>query len=410
MSTRRIFAIILTTLLAALALAACNLPSTEDAQSPTQDPNLIYTAAAMTVQAQLTQNAVGTPIVAPSQTPGVAQPTGTTVVVPPTNTSAAPTAVPSTAVPPTKTSVPPTATVFVPCDRASFVSDVTFPDNSELAPGTTFVKTWRIRNNGSCTWTSSYALVFVSGAAMSGPASVQFINAGATVAPGSTVDVSVTLTAPATPDTYRGDWKLRNAAGATFGIGDNAEKSFWVQIKVVSPKTPTPSVTPTPNVNVVFDFISRGPDAQWRNATTIIPWGDPPDDSDGVAVDLNNAKAENNKTYSRALATYPQRITDGMISGQYPIYTVQNGDHFRATIGLRTGCEDGKVRYQLKYVDSGGEVLLGEWLEACEGKVVDIDLNLSALTGKVVQFVLVVKAEGVADGDLALWISPRIER
>jgi len=409
MFTRRIYVLILTIVLAAFALAACNLPSSEETQSPTQDPNLIYTAAAMTVQAQLTQSVAGTPVAPASQTPAPAQPTSTTVVVAPTSTTAVlpPT---NTSVPPTKTSVPPTATVFVPCDRASFVSDVSFPDNSELAPGTTFVKTWRIRNNGSCTWTSSYALVFVSGAAMSGPASLQFINAGATVAPGSTVDVSVTLTAPATPDTYRGDWKLRNAAGATFGIGDNADKSFWVQIKVVSPKTPTPTVTPTPNVNVVFDFISRGPDAQWRNATTTLPWGDPPDDSAGVAVDLNNAKAENNKTYSRTLATYPQRITDGIITGQYPLYTVQNGDHFRATIGLRTGCEDGKVRYQLKYVDSGGEVLLGEWLEACDGKVVDIDLNLSGLTGKVVQFVLVVKAEGVADGDLALWISPRIER
>jgi hypothetical protein len=285
---------------------------------------------------------------------------------------------------------------------------MTFPDNSELTPGTTFVKTWRIRNNGSCTWTSSYALIFISGDAMGGPASVQFTTG--TVAPGATVDISVTLKAPDSPGTYRGEWKLRNAAGASFGIGENADKTFWVQIKVVTPKTATPTATATPNVTVAYDFITRGPDAQWRNGSGTIPWGDPPDDWAGVAVDLPNAKMEDNKTYNRTLATYPQKITDGIVSGLYPAYTVQNGDHFRATIGLRTGCEDGKVRFQVRYVEAGGEVLLGEWLEACDGHLVSIDLNLSALSGKTVQFMLVVKAEGVPDGDFALWVSPRIER
>ena len=405
MSAKKTLTLILIILFSALALAACNLPSGGNG-SPTQDPNLIYTAAAMTVQAQLTQNAVGTPIVLPTQTPITFPPTNTPgVVIPPTSVPL-PTNTPPPP-PPTNTSVP--ATAYVPCDRASFVSDVSFPDNSELAPGTTFVKTWRIRNNGSCTWTSSYALIFSSGDAMGGPASVQFTTG--TVAPGATVDISVTLVAPQTPDTYRGEWKLRNAAGASFGIGDNADKTFWVQIKVVTPKTPTPTLTATPNVNVTFDFITRGPDAQWRNGSSSLPWGDPPEDSPGVAVDLTNIKMENNKTYSRVLATYPQRIDDGLIRGMYPAYAVQSGDHFRATIGLRTGCEGGKVRFQLKYVIAGGEeVLLGEWLEACEGNVVNVDLDLSFLSGKTVQFILIVKTEGSPDGDLSLWASPRIER
>jgi hypothetical protein len=101
-------------LLGVLALSACNLPQ-GGTQSPTQDPNLIYTAAAQTVQAQLTQNAIGTPIAVPSQTPVPAQPTNT-VVVPPTS-APLPT---STSQPlPTSTTAPP-ATAFVPCDRASF--------------------------------------------------------------------------------------------------------------------------------------------------------------------------------------------------------------------------------------------------------------------------------------------------
>ena len=55
-------------------------------------------------------------------------------------------------------------------NQASFVSDVTVPDDTVVPAGSTFVKTWRIRNDGTCTWTpGSYALVFTGGDALSGP-------------------------------------------------------------------------------------------------------------------------------------------------------------------------------------------------------------------------------------------------
>jgi hypothetical protein len=45
------------------------------------------------------------------------------------------------------------------------------------------------------------------------------------VNPGQTMDISVNLKAPGSPGDYRGDWKLRNAAGVTFA-------SFYVEITV----------------------------------------------------------------------------------------------------------------------------------------------------------------------------------
>jgi len=51
--------------------------------------------------------------------------------------------------------------------------------------------------------------------------------------PNGTLDVSVTLKAPGTTGTYRGDWKLKNASGVIFGLGANAADTFYVQIKVV---------------------------------------------------------------------------------------------------------------------------------------------------------------------------------
>jgi hypothetical protein len=291
------------------------------------------------------------------------------------------------------------------------VSDITYPDNTEVIVGTTFVKTWRLKNNGSCTWTSAYALVFESGDAMGGPAAAQLTSG--TVPSGSTIDVSVTLRASDSPGTYRGNWKLRNAAGLVFGIGEYADKPFWVQIKAVSAvptSTVTPTPTTTPQVFVGYDFVSKGPDAQWRNATTILPWGDPQDDAQGVAVDLASAKLEDNKTYNRLLATYPQRINDGMISGLYPSYIIQNGDHFRTQLGFRADCTNGKVRYQLKYLEGSIETMLGEWVETCDGNLLNLDINLSSLAGKSLQFIFIVKAEGSPDSDKSVWVNPRIER
>jgi hypothetical protein len=115
------------------------------------------------------------------------------------------------------------------CDRGQFVSDVTVPDGTLLAPGTTFNKTWRLRNAGSCTWTISYQLVFFSGAQMGGPSAVALPN---TVAPGQTVDLSVSLVAPNTAGSYRGYWMFRNAAGELFGLGSHASEPWRVDIKV----------------------------------------------------------------------------------------------------------------------------------------------------------------------------------
>lgn len=376
--------------------SACNLPQRAPV-TPT-DPSLVYTAAALTVQAQITQGVVNTPVQLTPQPGGTQVPTSI-----PTNTSPA-----LTTAPPSATSVPPGTTPSAPCDRAAFEEDVTYPDDTEVSAGSSFVKTWRLKNNGSCTWTSNYSVVFDNGDAMGGPASTPFTSG--TVSPGQVVDISLTLTAPQNQGTYRGEWKLRNSAGTEFGTGTNGDKPFWVQIKVVVPGTATPTPTQTPVVTVGFDFISRGPDAEWRNASTVLPWGDPVDDSPGVVVDLEDIEMENDREYSRVLATYPEKVENGLISGLYPNYAVQNGDHFRALLGFRNNCGVGKVRYQLIYVENGVENQLGAWLKNCDGSLQSIDIDLSSLQGKNIQFKLIVNGEGTWNDDKSVWVSPRIER
>jgi hypothetical protein len=278
---------------------------------------------------------------------------------------------------------------------------VTYPDGTDVAPGTTFVKTWRLRNNGTCTWNSSYTLVFVSGDAMSGPAA-QALTTG-TVAPGQEIDISVTLKAPATPKTYTGIWKLRNGAGVIFGLGEDASKAFFVKIDVVQ------AITPTPQAEVVFDLLAQAQDAEWRNATDVLPFGDPDNDAPGVAAYAKNVTLENGKTYAKVLATYPERITDGVITGLFPSYKIHDGDHFRTQIGLRDGCEGGKVQFRFGYKEGANDVIIDKWTKSCDGTLLTIDIDLSDLAGHTVQFIFEVSTQGSFKNDRSMWVSPRIE-
>jgi hypothetical protein len=123
-------------------------------------------------------------------------------------------------------------------DQATFISDVTIPDKTHIEAGKSFEKTWRLKNSGTCTWTTSYAMVFASGSQMGGSAVVALPKS---VSPNGTVDLKVTLTAPNANGTYTGNWKLRNASGVIFGLGTKADQPFWVQIVVGTSSQPTQS-------------------------------------------------------------------------------------------------------------------------------------------------------------------------
>ncbi len=227
-----------------LVTLACNPPGS----SALSDLDKQSTAVAETVAAQMTEQNSGQP---QPQDPPQAQPLAGTATFTPE---------PSMTTPPTATITPtftPTATVTsVPCNRASFVSDVNYPDGSEVHVNNGFVKTWRLQNTGSCTWTSGYKLIFSHGDRMGAPDEV--VLTGGTVSPGQTVDVSVNLTAPGSVGTYKGYFKLKGSDGDVFGIGASGTNPFWTEIKVVplifiiTPLIITPLVIITPQATVTY--------------------------------------------------------------------------------------------------------------------------------------------------------------
>ncbi len=121
------------------------------------------------------------------------------------------------------------------CDSAVYVSDVTIPDGTVIAPGQSFVKKWALLNNGTCTWGTSYGLAFSSGDLMGGTTTAVTVP----VPPGNQSVMAVNLTAPTTNGSYTGTWRMQNASGQPFG------NFITVVIKVGGGNTATPGPSPT---------------------------------------------------------------------------------------------------------------------------------------------------------------------
>ena len=165
------------------------------------------------------------------------------------------------------------------CDRAQFITDVTVPDGTIFTSGAVFTKTWRLKNIGSCKWTTSYALVFDTGDKLGGPTSVNLPNS---VAPGQTVDISINLTAPSSAGHYIGYWKFKNASGVLFGIGSTGNKSWWVEINVSGG-----------GAGVAYDFAANYCSASWYSIQGSLPCPGTDGDSRGFVLKVDKPQLEN---------------------------------------------------------------------------------------------------------------------
>ena len=199
------------------SLAACG------SATPTTDPSLAYTQVWQTVEAAQTQTGLfftATPAI--SDTPiasSTPRPTHTPLI-----TATLPAGLPTTTAFPLNTFSTPTGVLTVPattqstaCDNMVGVADVTYPDNSVVPAGTVFIKTWSIKNQGPCTWSTKYKLIFGWGGAGTKWNTTPPTYLTADILPGETVDVSVSLTAPTSSGTYGAHFRMQNSNGYNFG-------------------------------------------------------------------------------------------------------------------------------------------------------------------------------------------------
>jgi hypothetical protein len=186
------------TLTAALLLAAC-APATP--VQPTPDILAIRTSAAYTVVAEIT-------LIANSFTPTPEPPTETPEPPTPTATNTA-----DTTTDPTLAAL---GTPAEPCAKLIFdpaTVDVTIPDGALMTPGQVFVKTWKIKNTGACSWGNGYGLIYSYGEKMDG----QPQPFSKVVQPGEEVDVSVQFKAPDKIGAYTSAWQMADDKGTVIG-------------------------------------------------------------------------------------------------------------------------------------------------------------------------------------------------
>jgi hypothetical protein len=187
--------------------------------TPTVDPQMVMTEVAQTVMAELTQTALLTP-----------SPTAT---MPPTAT---PLPLPTQALPPAPTAssggtgLAPTLPAASP-DNATWIEDITVPDDTLFAKNSKFTKTWKIENSGTTTWNSSYALIYLDGTPIPENTVISIVN---DVKPKVQVELSVVMQAPSSDGTYTVYFRMMNDKGQLFG------DVLYVRF-VVGAVTPTPA-------------------------------------------------------------------------------------------------------------------------------------------------------------------------
>jgi len=247
----------LTVILMLIILSACSLGKTNDvmalqtqAVQTAQAQSLMQTSL-VEVQTQMQQTVQGTATDTPQPTielptlpplmptnPPLATLDAQSPPVPPQDAS--PVGWPTATQPPTIAAGSPAATAATGAapqtsptasgaDRADYASE-TVPDGTQFLPGQEFTKVWRLQNTGITTWTTDYAIVFDSGSRMDAPEASQ-LALNQSITPGMVVEISLQMKAPQTEGRYKGYWKLRNADGQTFGVGD-LSVAFWVDIIV----------------------------------------------------------------------------------------------------------------------------------------------------------------------------------
>jgi hypothetical protein len=227
------------TILMVVALTGCNMGQAAQPTPTAIDLDAVKTSAAATAFVELTQIASAAPpnftaTAAPSDTPSVSETPGG----PATNTPAAGGLTPSetplvgggTPFDLTATAIPSLTPLTVGggsgggpvCKNSQYGGDVSIPDGTVMKPWQKFVKIWKVRNTGTCTWDQGFSFRAWSGPPSMGTSSkiVPYtIGNDKTdwIAPGAAVDIGIDMYAPGDPGDYVAHWAMYDDNGKQFG-------------------------------------------------------------------------------------------------------------------------------------------------------------------------------------------------
>ena len=368
-------------------LAACT--GGQPSPTPVDQLDIIRTSAASTIEAMTTsivatekgaQTATSQAVMLATPTPQPVEPTPEPNPMETQNPTSEPTG--TTAVPGTDQN----------CNLAGFVSE-TIPDGSQFYPGTAFTKTWTLKNEGTCTWTTGYNVVYVWGSAMGAPTSQPISDKA--IAPGETVTITVPFVAPNGPGGYRAEFKLRTSEGVIFAFR-NEDATFWVEIQVRGD-----------SINLADSYCS----ATWTSPTGKLNCPGQPGDAGGYVYSDNRPILENgSQDDETALWLGLYNADDSYLQGSFPAMTIPANARFTAVLGCMRGNTACDVKFSLNYEDSSGNLReLAAWSEIHNLQFQRLDVDLGSLGGKQVKIVLLLKANGSPSGDVIHLLKPEIK-
>ena len=207
LKNKKWFGVIVLLVAVILTITACTTGSAE----PTLDPNVIYTEAALTVAAQLTQEAPPTATVEPTAIPtNTPEPTATTAPELPTSTPESDTAAITPTAQPTATLKPASASDLL--DSAEMI--LLYPEDDHVFySGSVFTPKIGFRNMGDNTWNENYSFRYLSGSTFGIGSKFVMSDYGSQDSVGPSEEIVFTLpnmTAPQEEGRYLSNWCFYN--------------------------------------------------------------------------------------------------------------------------------------------------------------------------------------------------------
>ncbi|MGA9397959.1 MAG: NBR1-Ig-like domain-containing protein [Anaerolineaceae bacterium] len=284
--------------------------------------------------------------------------------------------------------------ILANCRQAELV-DETVPPGSQYQAGEKFDKTWIIRNTSPCNWSYQFSLVYYDGIGMGASASRVFTEnmpADAVIRPGETATLTLNLRAPFAPGRQVGYWKLRDPSGMLFMPSNSNQESLSVDIIVVG---------------TVYSFADNLCQAAWT--------------LDGQTIDCPLSGAD--ETLNLSIDNFPHFETGAVenepairvmlpgkegsaLTATFPVMLISKGDHLHVITACAYDTPQCDLIFEISYLSDAGSGILGEWHEIYDNQIQTVDLQLSDLTGKQVQFVFSVRSNGTFEINRGYWFFP----
>jgi hypothetical protein len=173
-----------------------------------------------------------------------------------------------------------------------------------------------------------------------------------------------------------------------------------------------------------YDFVEYAHLAPWSNSEGTLTFPTPAGNFMGAVFTESGATMEDGRSHSNILATYPQPVPGGYISGRYAEFYTEKDSRaqysrpieipvlcrFTAAVGFKKDASPAaKAKFTFSVIDDAGtSVLSREIIATNDGKLDNFDVDLSGLAGDKRSFVLRVDSLGEPGEDQALWVDPII--